>query len=332
MTLMTTAEFNRDFIISKFDYYEKVLYGQEEPNMQTPPTWTAIPAAPAMPAAAAMAVAPARADETSQLFAQANTSLVAKLAILADEAVPMKPTPVAAPVRAAMPAQEAPVRTAVPAREAPVRAAMPKKAQILESLAKLKAPKPTKKKAGVLASISDLIFYVAICVILVTAIFSGGGVGAPKMIMGYSYFTVLTSSMQDEIPKGSFILVHKTDPQDLQIGDNITYLRDQSTSVTHKIIGIQENYQDSGARGFITKGVNNENPDNDIVHAANVVGKVTLSLPGVGAAISYLRANIYLVFIMFGLCVVLSFCIRGMLEEAMRRKKFNTYAKQQQPA
>ncbi|MCL1981988.1 MAG: signal peptidase I [Clostridiales bacterium] len=183
-----------------------------------------------------------------------------------------------------------------------------------------KRPFPPKKKTGALAAASDALFYVAILVILITALFSSGGSGAPKMLMGYSYFTVLTSSMQDEIPKGSFILVHKTEADTLKIGDNITYMRDQSTSVTHQIIGIQENYKDSGERGFITKGVNNENPDSDIVFAGNVVGKVVVSLPGVGAAVSYMRSNIYIVFILFGLFVILSFCIRGILVETARRK------------
>ena len=174
------------------------------------------------------------------------------------------------------------------------------------------------EKRGIFTIISDSLFYMAILMILFYALTTGTD-GTPKVIMGYSYFTVLTSSMQDEIPKGSFILVKQTDPQSLQEGDNITYMRDRSTSVTHKIVEIHENYQNSGARGFRTKGVNNINQDREIVYESNVVGRVILTVPALGAAISYLGANIYIVFIIFGLCTILSFCIRGLFAKAERR-------------
>ena len=157
--------------------------------------------------------------------------------------------------------------------------------------------------------ISDILFYLAILVILISALPSSNG-GAPRPIMGYSYFTVLTSSMQGEIPKGSFILVRQTDPQKLKTGDNITYMLNWNTSVTHKIVSIYENYKNSGARGFQTKGINNASPDDEIVYEKNVVGKVALVLPVVGAVISFLGANIYIVFIFFGLCVIFSFVFR----------------------
>jgi hypothetical protein len=66
-------------------------------------------------------------------------------------------------------------------------------------------------------------------------------------------------------------------------------------------------------RGFQTKGVNNLNPDTAIVPASNVVGKVIFVLPIAGAVISYLSANIFLMFIIFVLCVILSFSLRGLI-------------------
>ena len=172
------------------------------------------------------------------------------------------------------------------------------------------------KKADLFAVISDILFYLAILGVLLSALVTGRSNEAPKMILGYSYFTVLSSSMQAEIPKGSFILVHRTDTQKLVIGDNITFKRDKSTSVTHKITDIFDNYQNSGVRGFQTKGVNNANPDKDIVHEANIIGKVIFVLPVAGAVISYLGANVYIVFVIFGLCILLSFCIRGLLKKS----------------
>ena len=171
--------------------------------------------------------------------------------------------------------------------------------------------KPAKKNRGALKLLADVLFYAAIFAVLVSAVMSSHD-GAPKTVMGYSYYTVLTSSMQSEIPKGSFILVRRTDPAGLNVGDDITFIRGRGATVTHRIVGIDEDYQGSGARGFITKGVNNVNPDKDVVLGKDVVGKVILTLPAMGAVISYLNENIFLVFIMYGLCILLSFCLRGI--------------------
>lgn len=175
----------------------------------------------------------------------------------------------------------------------------------------------SKKKPRVANIISDVVFYLAIVVTLLATVFAGDTNTTPKLILGYSYYTVLTSSMQDVIPKGSFILVHKTDPEKLLVGDDITYMLDESTSVTHRIVGIHENYEESGARGFVTKGVNNTSPDERMVFAKDVVGKVVFSIAGLGAMILYLRANIHLVFIIFVLFIILSFCIRGVFSKKL---------------
>ena len=169
-----------------------------------------------------------------------------------------------------------------------------------------------KKGRGLFSAISDILFSLAIVMILFVALIPNEDDGAPKNILSYSYFTVVSPSMQDEIPQGSFILVKHVDPSELKPGDNITYMVDRNTTVTHKIVDIYENYDNSGARGFRTKGVNNVNPDRDVVFEANLVGKVIAVLPALGIALSYLSENVFLVFVIFSLCVLLSFLLRGV--------------------
>jgi len=180
------------------------------------------------------------------------------------------------------------------------------------------------RSGRVFAYISNIIFYLAIALIILTVLTSGTDTGMPKTIFGYSYFTVVSHSMQNEIPKGSFILVKSVDSSGLEVGDTITYMQDRNT-VTHKIVGIFENYYSGGTRGFQTQGVNNANPDSEIVHSSSIVGKVVFVLPGAGALMAYLSANVYIVFIIFGLCVIISFCIRGILAKpaAKKNKKNN---------
>lgn len=180
------------------------------------------------------------------------------------------------------------------------------------------ARKAGGKKYGINNLLADLLFLAAVFLVFFSIATSGFHNGAPKVIFGYSYFTVLTSSMQDEIPKRSFILVKHVDPNDLAIGDNITFMRDSHTSITHKIVDIYENYGGGNERGFQTKGTNNEHEDKDIVLASNVVGKVVYSIPSVGAFILYLESNLHLVYIVFGLFMLISFCIRGIFSKSGR--------------
>jgi signal peptidase I len=87
------------------------------------------------------------------------------------------------------------------------------------------------------------------------------------------------------------------------------------TSVTHKIISIYENYGGDGTLGFQTKGVNNTDPDPAIVQQANVIGKVIFVLPVMGTILASLAANVYVVFLIFGLCILISFCLRSVFVE-----------------
>jgi len=177
--------------------------------------------------------------------------------------------------------------------------------------------KRKKKEYTFLTFLSDLLFYMAVLLVLFSVFTSGADSGTPRTLFGYSYFTVMSRSMQDEIPKGAFILVKKT--EDLDVGDNITYMRDQSTTVTHKIMEIIDNYQDSGSRGFVTKGVNNMIVDTSVVFEENVVGKVILVMPKAGATISLIASNLHYVIILFVLCIVFSFSIRGLFVKPSKK-------------
>ena len=162
------------------------------------------------------------------------------------------------------------------------------------------AARPRKAKTSSFISTSSIMLYLVVLVFLFAAITS----------QNHSFFNVTTSSMHDEIPKGSMILVRRTDPQSLEVGDNITFMREWDTSVTHKIVHIYEDFPISGARGFQTKGNNNANPDSLVVREENLIGKVVFTLPGIGTAVSLLAENIYIVYTIFVLFLALTITLR----------------------
>lgn len=182
---------------------------------------------------------------------------------------------------------------------------------------------PAKKKRGAFSVILDIVFYIVVCTIFVVLVSSASNSrnGVPRTFFGYSYFTVLTASMQNEIPQGSLILVKQTEPEKLEIGDNITFMKDATTSVTHKIINIYENYHDSGLMGFQTKGVNNANPDIDIVYGNNIAGKVIFVLPGLGAVISAMRENILYVIILLAAIIGIIILLRGLFKQLIKKEE-----------
>lgn len=163
-------------------------------------------------------------------------------------------------------------------------------------------PECPKKHAG--KWIGDIAFYLFLIVLVVSvALLKGGDSGAPKSLAGFSAFTVLTGSMQDEIPQGSLVITKQTDPQKLQIGDDITYLSSPTTTVTHRIVGIMENYNNTGQRAFETQGIMNAKPDEQPVPAGNVVGKVIFHSHALGQAFTVLSEH-WLIFLILLVLIV----------------------------
>jgi signal peptidase I len=138
--------------------------------------------------------------------------------------------------------------------------------------------------------ISNILFYGLLAAIIAGAFLLSQG--DKKPILGYSFANVLTWSMESEIPQGSLVIIKTVDPKTIQIGDDITYMKDTETSVTHRVIGITEDHQNSGERGFETQGVDNDAPDFEIVPASNVAGKVVFHMPMLGSWLNWLRENL----------------------------------------
>ena len=190
----------------------------------------------------------------------------------------------------------------------PLSAPMPDKPEAKEEPAGQKSkPKhsaksrPKKGRAGKI--IGEVVFYGLLLLLIIAALFvRTTSDGAPKSLAGYSGMIVLTESMQSEIPKGSLVITKTVEPETLQIGDDITYMANQTTSVTHRIIGIIENYENTGQRAFQTQGIMNDQPDSQPVPAVNVVGKVVFHSETLGVVASFIGS--YWPLLLFALAVV----------------------------
>ena len=140
------------------------------------------------------------------------------------------------------------------------------------------------QRSRILKLLGNALYFLVLLIITLAAVSRNMGGNGARNLMGFSMFNVLSESMQSAIPKGSLVLTKQTDPNAIQIGDDITFMVSENISITHRVVGIIENHQNSGTRGFETKGVDNERSDSDIVLASNVAGRVIFHMPYVGTA------------------------------------------------
>jgi len=187
------------------------------------------------------------------------------------------------------------------------------------------------KSSRISAVFFDLIFY-AIIIVAVVGVFQfrSGGNGPPQDIFGYSVMTVLTRSMQDVIPQDSVIVTQQVDPNTILVGDDITYLMSNNTTVTHRVIAIHDNYAGTGAPGFETQGTMNERPDAEIVIAANVVGKVIFHNHMLGRGILFIRTHVMWIGILAGLLMALSMMLRIVFAKGKEERKEHTQVEKMQ--
>ena len=100
----------------------------------------------------------------------------------------------------------------------------------------------------------------------------------PKFL-GYQLYTVVTGSMEPEIPVGSLVVIKESDPKDAQPEEVVAFygVRDSEAIVTHRVV---ENRVIMGQ--LITKGDANATNDMNPVPYDNFIGTVKWSVPGVG--------------------------------------------------
>ena len=133
-----------------------------------------------------------------------------------------------------------------------------------------------KKKRGNSAALCSA----AGTIILVLVILACLPLTLPRLA-GYSLYAVVSGSMEPEIPVGSLVLVHGTEPENVVEGDVIAFFAalDSETVITHRVVS------NSPAMGeFITKGDANEERDMNPVSYKEFIGRVEAVIPAAGSA------------------------------------------------
>lgn len=108
-------------------------------------------------------------------------------------------------------------------------------------------------------------------------------------ILGYQVFTVLSGSMEPAYHTGSLIYVKDVDYRDLGEGDVITFMLNEDTVATHRIVGVVPDEEDPSVVRYRTKGDANDAEDGALVHYKNVIGSPVFTIPYLGYVANYIQ-------------------------------------------
>ena len=133
---------------------------------------------------------------------------------------------------------------------------------------------------------------------------------------------VLSGSMEPTYHVGSLIYVKDADPEEVQVGEPITFKISDDTMVTHRVVAI-----DQEAKTFQTKGDANDNVDGGAVAYENLVGKPVFTIPYMGYLAVYANTTTGMIITVTIILVILiltflpDFLMKGNEEEKDEKKE-----------
>jgi len=142
-------------------------------------------------------------------------------------------------------------------------------------------------------------------------------------LFGIYPYVVLSGSMEPTYHTGSLIYDKQVDPYELEAGDVITFMLDEDTLATHRIVKVVPDPEDPSTIRFVTKGDANEFIDGSMVHYKNVVGSPIFTIPYLGYLANFVQnpPGLYIAIVFCALIVLLAFLPDLFDEEKPKKKK-----------
>ncbi len=163
-----------------------------------------------------------------------------------------------------------------------------------------KAPTSTGHKIG--TAIGTVLCVILVPVLLVNIVLLIRNFTSPDKVPsigGYFPLIILTDSMFPEIESGDLIICRTAEPEDIAVGDVISFFDpagNGSTMVTHRVAEVT---RENGSPVWKTKGDANNVADSALVPAENLVGVYCSRFAGVGNVAMFMQTTQGLI-----LCVV----------------------------
>ena len=132
-------------------------------------------------------------------------------------------------------------------------------------------------------------------------------------LVGLRPMCVLSGSMEPTYHVGSLIYVKPCAPEDVQVGDPITFVVNEDLDVvTHRVVSI-----DAENQHFYTKGDANDAPDGAPVYFKNLIGRPVFTIPYLGYVSNWVSnpPGMYLAIALALVLIILTF-LPDMLRKA----------------
>lgn len=166
------------------------------------------------------------------------------------------------------------------------------------------APQKFERKRRYMNKTAKIIWKIVTWVLVgIVAVFAIGLVGV--RIIGIQPYTILSGSMEPEYQVGSLIYVKKVDYKTIEPGDVITFMIDQDTVVTHRVVEVVPDENDSTVLRYKTKGDANDVEDGSLVHYMNVIGSPIFTVPGMGYIANFVQKPPGLYFTIAGVALLI---------------------------
>ena len=108
-------------------------------------------------------------------------------------------------------------------------------------------------------------------------------------LVGFQVFTVLSGSMEPTYHTGSLIYVKDVDYTEIEAGQVITFMLDEDTVATHRVVEVVPDDEDSTVLRYRTKGDANDAEDGSLVHYKNVIGTPVFTIPYLGYVANFIQ-------------------------------------------
>ena len=130
----------------------------------------------------------------------------------------------------------------------------------------------------------DVVTSVLVAAVVVLAVLLVGA-----RLVGFQVFTVLSGSMEPTYHTGSLIYVKEVDYKEIEPGQVITFMLDEDTVATHRVVEVVPDEEDSTVLRYRTKGDANDSEDGSLVHYKNILGTPVFTIPYLGYLANYIQ-------------------------------------------
>ena len=140
-------------------------------------------------------------------------------------------------------------------------------------------------------------------------------------LVGLQVFTVLSGSMEPAYHTGSLIYVKDVDPAEIKAGQVITFMLNENTVATHRVVEVVPDEADTSVIRFRTKGDANDTVDGSLVHYKNVIGTPVFTIPYLGYIANYIQKppGLYIA-ISIGAIILLLVFLPDLFSEEEKKK------------